>query len=238
MDLETRIRHALQDPARRPSPDFAHGVMAGLPARQTSHSWSPRSLSVPLVGATALVLALAIVLLEPVMSPNGSAVPNPSTLLGSASPGVSGSAMATSGTYFDGIPREIDGEVVLRGSDIAATVAASVDDTPFLIGGWATGPIRWRCVPSSSDGPRPALLPCGAGTAIHLMDGPDRTDGILVMSLDQGVRPVPGATVLRVHLHDSLAATCPETNRTACERAIVLDEVMWTQSSVLVTPTP
>ncbi len=141
----------------------------------------------------------------------------------------------------DGIPREIDGEAVLRGVDIDAKVAATSDDAPFLIGGWATGPIAYKCVAPTPERPLHPLLPCGPGTGIHLMAGPDRADGmlgILVMSLDQSALPAPGAVVLRVHIHDALAASCPETNRTLCEQTLVLDGVAWTQPSAPATPLP
>lgn len=138
----------------------------------------------------------------------------------------------------DGIPPEIDGEAVLRGADIAARVAATRDDAPFLIGGWATGPILWRCPAATPERPRHALLPCGPGTGIQLMAGPDRADGLLVMSIDQGPLPAPGAVVLRVHIHDALAASCPEANQPLCQQTLVLDEVVWAQSLALATPRP
>jgi hypothetical protein len=136
----------------------------------------------------------------------------------------------------DGIPTEVAGEAVLRGVDIAARVAATQDDATFLIGGWATGPIHWRCPPSTPE--RHALLPCGPGMGIHLMAGPDRADGLLVMSIDRGTLPAPGAVVLRVHVHDPLAASCRETNRSLCEQTLVLDEVVWTQPSAPAIPLP
>ena len=138
----------------------------------------------------------------------------------------------------DGIPQEIDGEAVLRGADIAVKVAATVDDAPFLVGGWATGPMAWRCPAATPGRPVHALLPCGPGTGIQLMAGPDRADGLLVMSIDRGLLPAPGAVVLRVHVHDALAASCPETNRTLCEQTLVLDRVVWTQPSAPPTPLP
>ena len=138
----------------------------------------------------------------------------------------------------DGIPQEIDGEAVLRGAYIAVKVAATVDDAPFLVGGWATGPMAWRCPAATPGRPVHALLPCGPGTGIQLMAGPDRADGLLVMSIDRGLLPAPGAVVLRVHVHDALAASCPETNRTLCEQTLVLEAVVWTQPSAPPTPLP
>jgi hypothetical protein len=138
----------------------------------------------------------------------------------------------------DGIPRELDGDAVLRGYDIAVKVAAAGDDAPFLVGGWATGPMPWLCPASTPTANSTSLLLCSLGTAIQLMDGPDHADGMLVMSIDQGPLPAPGAVVLRVHVHDALAASCPETNRTLCEQMLVLDGVVWTQPSAPATPLP
>lgn len=145
---------------------------------------------------------------------------------------------ATLSVDADGIPQEIDGEAVLRGADIAVKVAATVDDAPFPVGGWATGPMPWLCPASTPTANSTSLLLCSLGTGIQLMDGPDRADGLLVMTIDQGLLPAPGAVVLRVHVHDALAASCPETNRTLCEQTLVLDQAVWSQPSAPATPLP
>ena len=137
----------------------------------------------------------------------------------------------------DGIPRQIDGEAVLREANIAVKVAAADDDGSFLVGGWATGPVPWLC-PESTPSPSGPLLLCELGTGIELMDGPGSADGVLVMSVDQGLLPAPGAVVLLVHVNDSLAASCPEAGRTLCEQTLVLDAVVWTQPSAPATPFP
>jgi hypothetical protein len=127
----------------------------------------------------------------------------------------------------DGIPLEIDGEAVLRGDDISAKIEASQDDTPFLIGGWASGRIMYRC---KAGPPEPRtyqqLLPCGAPSVL-IMDGPDREDGVVVRAIRDPGLPRPGPVVLRVHVRDDLAAKCPAA-LTACDGTIVLDEVVWT----------
>jgi hypothetical protein len=129
----------------------------------------------------------------------------------------------------DGIPVEIEREAVLRGDAITAQIAAATNDQSFLVGGWATGQIGYRCLATSPDDPPPpALVACGA-PALFLMDGPDRQDGHTVVAVPPARLPVPGRAVLRVHVHDVLAAQCEPAARSACEAKLVLESVVWTE---------
>jgi hypothetical protein len=115
------------------------------------------------------------------------------------------------------MPTTIGGEPVLRGETIAAYVAAATDDTPFLIGGLIDFFFVVDCfVPP--DFPETLLLrPCGGWPSIG---------GIALVTDDW--HPTPSQRyVLRVHVHDPRAADCPPAYREQCERAVVVDEVVW-----------
>lgn len=367
MTLEERIRRALQDPARRPSPDFGDRVMSALPAERRDRSGSPRALLARLGTAATIAAVLLIGVVGPAVAPNGRSPRSSASM--SPAPGVTAPRVAARAIYPDGMPREIDGQPVLRGvaigehaaasrndapflvggygsmtfadcyvdpeapgsplltvcddgfhlrdsrtrtgggngprlvvdgvvgimfgdapavyrvhvhdpraracgseirprcdaaivvdavvwvgpgtffgvdgiptrigaetvlrggDEIAARVGASPDDTTFLIGGWATGQIMYRC-PAATDRPLPrtyeSLRACGA-PAFHVMEGPDRDTGVVVVALGAPAVPAPGPVVLRVHVHDPLAVACPDPIRPACETTVVLDEVVWTQ---------
>ena len=127
----------------------------------------------------------------------------------------------------DGIPLEIGDEIVLRGGDIVAAVEAAQDDEPFLIGGWATSQIAYRC--PGNFGQRfvyEPLLPCGSG-AFQVLEEPDGDGGVVIRAAHGPAVPAPGAVVLRVHVNDALAATCPANMRTLCDETIVLDDIVW-----------
>jgi hypothetical protein len=122
--------------------------------------------------------------------------------------------------YADGIPSEWEGESVLRPTDAMAVLAARVDDTPVLVGGWSSGPIVASCAVSPS--PRhPLALRCGGSTAIAETRG-------LVIGLSVRTVAIPaGPVVIRVHVHDADAVTCPTDLRADCEAAVVLDAIEW-----------
>jgi hypothetical protein len=120
----------------------------------------------------------------------------------------------------DGIPSEWEGEPVLRPTDAIAVLASRVDDTSVLVGGWSSGPIVASCAVSPS--PRhPLALRCGGSTAIAETRG--RVIGLSVRTVAIPAGPV----VIRVHVHDADAVTCPADLRAECEAAVVLEAIEW-----------
>jgi hypothetical protein len=182
---------------------------------------------VVLVVACSLV-ALAVVHLPSSGSPILPAVSDSPSAQAFASSSPSGSPVGP-----DGVPLTIDGQPVLRGPAIEAHILAATDDSPFLIGG-NIADFETNCF--SPIVVSPLIRPCGSGW--NLVVGPSLTGLPLVV-----VANIPGwnanaPLVLRVHVHDSRAAACPATFRTACERAIVVDSVAWTGTLGSSGPSP
>lgn len=125
-------------------------------------------------------------------------------------------------TYANGIPREINGERVLLMDEAYGPLTRPDGPQRMLVGGWYSD--HPMPCPSQSGTPVSPLVPrcSGAQLSETLEPGgltiavvPDRTD-------------IPrGRVVLRVHTGDPRASSCPEPDRPYCERAIVVDDVVW-----------
>lgn len=223
MDLEDRIRRALQDPARGPSPDFAARVLAALPAHRRSPWWPLFRLAAPL-GATALAaVVLAVGVIGPAVGPSSTMAPL------SGSPEPSATVVATGDSSPDGIPRQIGGQPVLRGAAILTHVAESEDDTAFLVGGYVFAFYADCDVEPAAPG-SPLLAPCDDG--FHLADATPGGSGGPGPRLVIGgaIQLLPGSgrgVVLRVHVHDSRATDCAPEIRQRCDEAIVVESVVW-----------
>lgn len=115
------------------------------------------------------------------------------------------------------MPTFINGEPVLRGDAIAAQVAAATDDTAFLIGGLIDFFGIADCYVPPDFPETPLLRPCGGWPSMQRI--PLVTDDW---------HPTPSQRyVLRVHVHDTRAADCPPAYQEQCERAVIVDEVVW-----------
>jgi hypothetical protein len=115
----------------------------------------------------------------------------------------------------------IDAEVpVLRGAAIPQAAVSASNDSAFLIGGGLSFVLADCLVPK--DFPKtPLLSACGDGLMIS-------GGGPLVGEFEQsGLTFLQGDVVLRVHVHDERAADCPSTYRPRCERALVVEQVVW-----------
>jgi hypothetical protein len=138
----------------------------------------------------------------------------------------------------EGFPRSIDGEQVFRSDALRAWASDAPDDSSFLAAGWL-GMFLPACparLPREAE--TPLLPPCASG--FQLMDyarvvfGSNRTvnviaDGALAKELltRLGEHLIPIRAVLRVHVHDERAAECPADIREVCERALVVEELVW-----------
>jgi hypothetical protein len=131
-------------------------------------------------------------------------------------------------------PRQIDDQSVLTVEEAISFVAVpDPPSEPFLVGGWI-GIVMADCaVPP--DYPETPLLPaCGSGWVLF---GSERgmREGVATTSLglivDEGV-DLPSAgprepVVLLVHANDERASDCPVGYRVRCQRAIVVEDIVW-----------
>lgn len=218
--LEERISRAMEAEAggdRLPQ-GFAAGVVAALPARRVS-ARSNVKIPFAFAGAAAVLVVVAILAAQVPPAPGPST--SPSSTPGatpSGPPAATPSAMTSA--YADGIPRSIGAEPVYRGPEAAAHAAATTDATPFLVGGRYNAIVA-ACGPVIGS-PRPTspLAPVCEAT---LLDGiPVIPNGLLA-----GARDGMSEFVVRVHVLDPRAAACVPTLRPRCEKAIVVEQVVW-----------
>jgi len=143
-------------------------------------------------------------------------------------PGASPSSSPRATQDADGIPLDVAGRTVLRGSAIDEHIAATIDATPFLVGGWVHEVLADCYVPA--DFPQtPLLAPCGDGALLTDSDplrGQSDWGRRLVVEPAR-VFGIGGPLVLRVHVHDPRAGDCPSAYRLRCETAIVVEAAMW-----------
>lgn len=146
----------------------------------------------------------------------------------------------------DEIPATVDGQPVLIGRVMDAHAAAAADASPFLVGG-ILGWIIAHCFVPEDFPKSPLIVPCDDGTLLYPSD-------IAALGFHGGVRVVlegtpparhglrwPGdrLVVLKVHVHDPRARACPGEYRERCDRAIVVDELVWAPpESQVPTPVP
>jgi hypothetical protein len=179
-------------------------------------------LSLGAVGAIVLLVAGAGLLpafLNPSRSPAAA----------SASPSASSARTQDPTRYDDGIPREWEGQPVLRVQAALDRAAQSTDATSFYIGLWySSQPPSWGCPPTE-----PTPLSC---TALH--DVGDRA-GVLWPALGRALRievdASDGPIVLRVHTHDprwSNPANCAAAELDACVHLMIGDGIAWNGDAV------
>jgi hypothetical protein len=129
-------------------------------------------------------------------------------------------------------PSEIDGEPVLTPEEARAQLlVADPPSAPFLVGGWI-GLVAADCAFSENFPETPLLAPCDDG--VILFDEPQGRGGNfaegLRLVMDQSVAIGLGPrdpVVLRVHANDPRAEDCPISYRVRCQRAIVVEEIVW-----------
>ena len=151
----------------------------------------------------------------------------------SASPGSVPWASPTS-SPGEAVVAKVD---VLRGAAIRAAADAAIDESPFLIGG-ELAMVYADCFVPQSFPETPLLRPCGDGLVIKGAGSPLGVAPLVVDAEQAGLTSLGGAAVLRVHTHDSRAADCPASYRPACERALVVEQVLWSAPSDGAEPIP
>lgn len=140
--------------------------------------------------------------------------------------GPASSPSPTAGELVNGIPTSIDGQPVLRGDDLRATIAGATDDTAFLAGGYLQSRVpvfNCRDIPASESADQQAIDQCFSfGLYDQLVGGlviwVSRGDAGLLTADMMGVdRPV----VVRLHTHDS------RCTQPYCTQTPVLVGVAW-----------
>jgi hypothetical protein len=147
------------------------------------------------------------------------------------------SAPVVTSRYPDGIPSSLGGEAVLRPASAIAQASAATDDSSFFVGGWRRGPVAYSCpaVLSGSVTPNPLAPGCG-GYIIDDLPMPDPTEAqIRLVPFGVALPADAGPAVFLVHVHDRRAAGCTTDVLTACDRAFVVDGVVWTGDATTAT---
>jgi hypothetical protein len=120
------------------------------------------------------------------------------------------------GRYLDGIPADIDGQLVMRVGDL--TGAGGPPRGSFLLGGWHRGDRWFGCGRLGET--HPLLDDCSPE---RIADTPGGAGPILVQARD-----IPeGSVVIRVHTNDPRSATCPDLERLLCAERLVVDALVW-----------
>ncbi len=130
----------------------------------------------------------------------------------------------------NGVPVSIDGRTVLQGANVQAAAESATDDTRFLVGGWII-------IVHPDCEPYPPTVDvadvCGAGPFLSYapMAGglipQDAHLSQIVLSRLPVLLDTNGPFVFEVHARDGLAAQCDPALRSACERALVADDLVW-----------
>ena len=205
-----QLREFLDDEHRQAERDFP------------SLSQRPRSRSRRPLALFAIILLVSVVVV-----PSGYLVLGGSRMIGGPS-GQTPAKSASSTPWPDGLPQVLNGQPVFRGDAITTHVAAATDDSRFLIGGFPTF-VQSNCPTTVPD--NPLVQACLDGWLLRDSAGfPYRTEFQLVVGED--FASGPGAwnqlpEVLRVHVNDPAARTCPSVILQQCKLAIVVEAVVW-----------
>jgi hypothetical protein len=196
-----------------------------------------RSRRVPLALAGGLAaLIVTLVALPIVVAQLAAPTPSPDVLPSAAdqSPAASVAPATPAVTHaVAGLPAVVDGRPVLDPLAALASSATRSDATPFLVGGWWQVSPGAICpsAPGATRGRPHRLAPdtlCGGFAGLAVRSG-GSTLLVVVSRVPDGGPPEDELVVLRVHVNDPDAATCPPAQRSVCERAVVLDAVVWRQ---------
>ncbi|HEY5486717.1 MAG TPA: hypothetical protein VIK06_03640 [Candidatus Limnocylindrales bacterium] len=151
-------------------------------------------------------------------------------------PGGSAAISPPSDRYSDGIPKEWQGQPVLRWADSLSRRATATDDTPFLIGVWLDVPTGPHLCPMDP-GPDPSApnswIPRGGCIFNEIVGeaGDATTDESQVVTFQyfEGNRAT-GPAILRVHVRDPRASECG-FQQPICEHMLVVETAVWTGDS-------
>jgi hypothetical protein len=177
-----------------------------------------------LVGGSLAIAACGGPAGSPTPTPTGSPRTTSATQPPSLSPTLAYSPALVTGW---GIPTLVHGEPVLTGAAVQPQIAAAVDDTPFLVGG-RVSLYGTDCYVPHDFPATPLLRACGDGFFMELGEAIDYR---VRLAGDINPDDAERAVVLRVHLHDSRAAACPDRYRVRCDQAVVVEAIVWSGAS-------
>jgi hypothetical protein len=228
VNVEPADKALIRDLSRLFDGELARAKQPPLPhpaaSRLDSASLTGLSISVLVVAAGVAIGLLVVRGLVPLVPIGANASSSARTDGGEQSP--SGSAapdgQGTPGPLVNGVPGSFGGEIVLQGSDLAAWIAATKDDTPFLAGGWwHQGEVIRACPnPRSRE-----VVSCIVFELYKDAEGGEKLwvapgdDGLLPSDYGHLTRPV----VLRLHTHDLRCSA----DDPGCQQRSVLLEVLW-----------
>ena len=240
LPVEERLQDFLSYEVRQAEVDFPNLTARGRP--------DPRLGPGMAVASVLILVVVAFLVWRPLSVVPGVAGSSSGTTAGlSPRPTVSPSA-SEAALWSDGIPRVVAGEPVLRGQAIATHIAAATADTSFLVGGYVVF-IEADCYVPPNLPSSPLTAPCDDGWTLRDMLGfhigsPSTTSGppptsyrlVLGSSVPGWAEPISSPIVLRVHAHDQRAASCAASITDKCERAIVVESVVWSEPPSLMPP--
>lgn len=188
--------------------------------------------------ATALVVVVSIALPRvvsgPTASPPSGVANSPTATYAASPPPIATSSPAPNqspgpgiGVRLDerGVPIDIDGEPVFEGLDIRARIDQATDDSPFLIVG-SISARGWANCPIPTDLPSSLLSTCDGAYGFESNKGGETYQIGLVFD-DPDLATSASLIVLRVHVHDARATSCPSAYRERCEQAVVVEARAW-----------
>jgi len=233
------------DVARRLKAHYRETATAGVPVTLVSEVramfssvdgrrrlWTGR-LAAVIAAVFVVLVGTAFALGRPGIGPPSSgSTAQSSTPVGSKGPGgsTSSSASASPIAPSPSAVERTDQVTVLRGATIQAAVAAATDDAPFLIGGRLSYAYADCAVPA--DFPETRLLRSCDDGLIILDDG---FVAPLVTEAPGHTFANRGAVVVRVHTRDPRSADCRPAYRIRCERALVVEQFLWSSGTIPVT---
>lgn len=222
-DLPDPVRRQLYEDARAEPPvELLDRVAAQV--RVTPQRRSRLVLSAVTAGVAVSTVAAGLVLVVVASWPNGPPA--------STAPGAASAVASATPVESDGLPATYMGQPVYRGDAIGEHIDADTSSSSFFIGGWLRG-ILVDCDAPPSPRPSSPLAPwCPSGwfLADHR---PVRPDTLTPLHLIVGEHVtlsgwgMADPVILRVHAHDAQAATCAEVIRAECERAVVVEAIVW-----------
>lgn len=205
-DLEERLRSWFASEVGRAQLDLA--TSKALTVRVHRRRPIP---GLALAGLLVALIAVAVAVRPNAPDTGKGPINGPTTM-----PASGGTVLGT-----DGMPTILDGEPVFRVADGQARLA-SAGSTRLLIAGWYSV-LHMRCR-LGIDRPESPLLP--TCSPARLSASREQVQAGLTIVPD-GLPISVGRVVLRVHTGDARASSCSPPMRDRCEKAIVVDEVVW-----------
>jgi hypothetical protein len=234
--FENRVRSAFVSELTRATADVRDGVLPRPEPLGDSDLRRPPRRRLRLAVQLAAVVAVAAAVIGLFTVTRGAVNSGPA-----ATPAPTPTSGSTITRYGDGIPREWQGQPVLRWADGVARAKAMTHDTPFLVGVWIyTYPPGTILNCPKGDQPDPKWPQSWIDFthcpfySIRPDQGADLVNGSNVATFHFAAgldRLMPGPAILRVHVHDPRASLCGD-QQAVCDSMIVVESAVWTGDEV------